>query len=93
MRTRNVRSVTGSVQVSLGATEIRAIFAAINTAELVTAGVVRHPQCGSALLRAIEKIERASGVCRCSVDEWELTAEGERLPTVLYARKLQGEFA
>lgn len=85
MRTRNVRQVTRTVQVSLSATEIKAIFATINTADTVTAGAVEHQR--YSLLSVIEKLERASGIDRCSVEEWTLTADGEMLPTVQYARK------
>lgn len=91
MRTRNIRSGARPVQVSLSKTEIKAIFAAINTADTVTAGVVEHQR--FSLVSAIAKLERASGIDRCSVEEWTLTAEGERLPTVQWSRKMLGELA
>jgi hypothetical protein len=91
MRTRNVRTGARRVQVSLDVTEIKAIFAAINTADTVTAGVVEHQR--FSLVSAIAKLERSSGVDRCSIEEWTLTADGEKLPTVQYARNLMNGLA
>lgn len=91
MRTRNVRTGTRRVQVSLDMTEIKAIFAAINTAGTVTAGVVEHQR--YLLGGVIKKLERASGIDCCSVEEWTLTDEGESLPTVQYARNLMNGLA
>lgn len=71
--------------------EIKAIFAAINTVDTVTAGVVEHQR--FSLVSAIAKLERASGIDRCSIEEWTLTADGEMLPTVQYARNLMNGLA
>lgn len=66
-------SVAGknSVQVRLTVNEIRSIFAAINTAGMLSAGrISRQPDDATQLLAAIEKLESASGMDQGEIAEW-----------------------
>lgn len=60
-------------QVALTESQIRGIFAAINTAGLLSRGRVRRRQRHeAALVSAIERLERASGIEQAEVEEWVL---------------------
>lgn len=66
-------SVAGkkSVQVRLTVNEIRSIFAAVNTAGMLSAGrISRQPDDATQLLDAIAKLENASGIDQGEVSEW-----------------------
>lgn len=61
------------IQVRLTRDEIRSIFAAINTAGLLSRGrVKRRSPLDGALLSAIEKLEDRSGLVQAAEDEWPL---------------------
>lgn len=60
-------------QVALTEPQIRGIFAAINTAGLLSRGrILRHQRHEAALVAAIERLERASGIEQAEVEEWVL---------------------
>lgn len=60
-----------NVSVTLSVNEIRSLFAAVNTAGMLSAGRVDNRDAlEGALVSAITKLEAASGVDRETVDEW-----------------------
>lgn len=60
-------------QVALTESQIRGIFAAINTAGLLSRGrILRRQRHEDALVAAIDRLERASGVEQAEVEEWIL---------------------
>lgn len=69
----NSVAVTNRVQVRLTVSQIRSIFAAINTAGMLSAGrIIRQPADADELLDAISALERASGLDQATIDEWRL---------------------
>ena len=61
------------IQVRLTRDEIRAIFAAINTAGLLSRGrIKRRSPLDQSLLSAIAKLEDRSGLVQAAEDEWPL---------------------
>lgn len=64
-------SVNNRVQVRLTVTQIRSIFAAINTAGMLSAGRINcQPADAGDLVAAISALEKASGLDQAAVDEW-----------------------
>lgn len=74
MAAQDCRSAKTHVQVRLTPRQVESLFSAINTAGRLSAGRVRrHDWRQQAdLLAAIEKLERASGLCQGEADEWLL---------------------
>lgn len=74
MALADCRSAKPHVQVRLTPGQIRSLFAAINTAGMLSASRVRrHDQAQEAdLLAAIEALEQASGISQGATDEWLL---------------------
>ena len=68
------RSPKTHVQVRLTTGQIRSLFAAINTAGMLSAGRIRRPdlQQEADLLAAIDALETASGISQGATDEWLL---------------------
>lgn len=74
MAAADCRSTRTHVQVRLTTDQIRSLFAAINTAGMLSAGrILRHDHNQAADLEAaIGALERASGLCQGDADEWLL---------------------
>ena len=69
----NAKTVKATVRVQLTVDQVRSIFAAINTAGMLSAGrVKRQPADATHLLDAIARLERATGLDQSLVDEWVL---------------------
>jgi hypothetical protein len=62
-----------NVSVTLSVSEIRSLFAAVNTAGMLSAGrVADRDALEGTLMSALAKLEDASGVERETVDEWAM---------------------
>jgi hypothetical protein len=74
MALADCRSAKPHVQVRLTPAQIRSLFAAINTAGMLSAGRVRRHdrQQEADLAEAIDALERASGISQGATDEWLL---------------------
>ena len=73
MALADCRSPKPHVQVRLSPDQIRSLVAAINTAGRLSAGrILRRDPLEDDLMDAIEKLERASGLCQGEADEWLL---------------------
>ena len=74
MNATKSRTPKTSIQVSLTRRQIRSIFAAINTAAMLSAGRIyrRDEAQDRALAALISTMERATGVLLEEVDEWLL---------------------
>jgi hypothetical protein len=74
MNTTESRTPKTSIQVSLTRRQVRSVFAAINTAAMLSAGRIqrRDESQDMALAALISTMERASGVLLEEVDEWLL---------------------
>lgn len=74
MKATESRTPKTSIQVSLNRRQIRSIFAAINTAAMLSAGRIQRrdePQDRS-LFAFVSAVERATGILLEEVDEWLL---------------------
>lgn len=74
MATSDCRSPKSHVQVCLTQAQIRSLFAAINTAGMLSAGRIRRPdhKQEADLMAAIDALEAASGISQGATDEWLL---------------------
>jgi hypothetical protein len=74
MALADCRSAKTDVQVRLTPDQIRSLFAAINTAGMLSAGRVRRRdrQQEADLCEAIDALEQASGISQGATDEWLL---------------------
>ncbi len=62
-----------NVSVTLSVPEIRSLFAAVNTAGMLSSGrVAERDALEGTLMSALSKLEDASGVERETVDEWAM---------------------
>lgn len=75
---QHCRTEKKRVQVALTTQQIRSLFAAVNTAGLLSAGMVdAQPADCDALCDAIAVLEAASGIGQSDVDEWPVTRGAE----------------
>lgn len=73
MAAQDCRSAKTHVQVRLTRRQVKSLFSAINTAGRLSAGrILRRDPLEDDLMDAIEKLERASGLCQGEADEWLL---------------------
>ena len=73
MAAQDCRSAKTHVQVRLTRRQVKILFSAINTAGRLSAGrILRRDPLEDDLMDAIEKLERASGLCQGEADEWLL---------------------
>ncbi len=74
MAAKDCRSGKTRVQANLTRDQVKALFSAVNTAGLLSAGRIRRHDSKQeiALLAALDALEQASGLCQADADEWLL---------------------
>jgi hypothetical protein len=74
MAAKDCRSGKTRVQVKLTRDQVKALFSAVNTAGLLSAGRIRRHDSKQeiALLDALAALEQASGLRQTDADEWPL---------------------